>query len=171
MKPICSAVFFLALCVTVLRADERKSFTHPKPKFSLNYPADWKLAPAKDGMPFMVIPPDETANVQVMTDSVRGKVSACEYLAKTEAASAGGRVNLIPENKRKPTQAQLEFMGVKDGCLAAYKIMSGSTEILQGTGIYISGRNVWVLIQSLQTASGERHARSVSDIARSFTTK
>ncbi|MBN8220528.1 MAG: hypothetical protein J0L53_06365 [Spirochaetes bacterium] len=161
----------LPLAAMALSADEFKSFKHPKPKFSVSYPADWKLSPVKEGMPFMASAPDDTANVQVRTDAVRGKTSACEYLAKTEAGAEGGRSNLIPEDKRKVTAAQLQYMGVKEGCLAAYKIMVGKDEVLQGTGVYISGKNVWVVIQTLQTAARERHAKGVSDIAKSFTTK
>ncbi len=158
-------------CFAAAAGVDMKTFVHPKPKFKVQYPGDWTLILTKTGIPFMATAPDGTANVQIMTDTIKGKVTACEYLAKTEAAAEGGRTNLIPENKRNPTPTQLKFMDVKDGCIGAYKIVVEKTEVLQGTGVYISGRNVWVLIQTLQTEARDRHSWSVGEIAKSFTTK
>lgn len=150
-------------------ADEMKTHKDKKAKFSVKYPSDWILSP--DQTPFMVSAPDKTANVQIMTDSLGGKISACEYLSQVEASVEGGRTNLIPENQRKATPAQVKFMGVKDGCIGAYKVMQGDVEVMQGMGVYVSGKSVWILIQTLQSAARATHGKAIGDIAKSFTTK
>lgn len=154
-----------------LQSQDAQVFKDAKNKFSIKYPPDWTLAPAKEGIPFMAVAPDGTANVQVMTDAQNKPADACTYLAKTEASAEGGRTNLVPESKRKTTAEQLKLLGVKDGCIGAYKIMNGSTEVLQGTAVYTAGKKVWILIQTLPTAVTDRHAKGVGDIAKSFTTK
>lgn len=163
-------LLFLALGLPLL-AEELKTFQSAKQKFTVQYPGDWTLAPEKEGVAFMAVSPDAAANVQIMTDNLKPGVAACEYLAKTEASSEDKRSNLVPEDKRKPSGAQLKLIGAKDGCIGAYKIMSGSTEILQGTAVYTSGKKVWVLIQTLQTVAVQRHAKGVGDIAKSFVAK
>jgi hypothetical protein len=171
MKLFASVFFLITAIAPQLFAEAVKTFKHTKAKFSVQYPAAWTLAPEKEGAPFMATAPDGAANVQVMTDVLKGNMTACEYLTKTEAAAEGGRTNLIPESKRRATPVQLKFMGVKDGCVGAYKITAANAEVLQGTGVYTSGKKVWVLIQTLQTAAKDRHGKSIGDIAKSFTTK
>jgi hypothetical protein len=171
MKFFAGAFLVFSFLICPLAADELLTFKDAKAKFTVRYPTDWKLAPQKAGSAFMSVAPDGTANVQIMTDVVKGRTTACEYLAKTEAAAEGGRTNLIPENKRSVLPTQLKFMGVKDGCMGAYKIVLDKTEVLQGTGVYTSGKNVWILIQTLHTAAADRHAKGVGEIAKSFTVK
>lgn len=154
-----------------LLADELRTFQSAKQKFTVQYPGDWTLAPEKEGIAFMAVSPDAAANVQIMTDNLKPGLAACEYLAKTETSSEDKRSNLVPEDKRKPSAAQLKLIGAKDGCIGAYKIMSGNTEVLQGTAVYTSGKKVWVLVQTLQTAAVQRHAKGVGDIAKSFVAK
>lgn len=162
----------LAFVLTVaIAADAMKTHKDKKGKFTVKYPADWTLSTDQNGVPFMVNAPDSTANVQIMTDALTGKMTACEYLSQVEASVEGGRTNLIPENQRKATPAQTKFMGVKDGCIGAYKVMQGEVEVLQGMGIYVAEKSVWILIQTLQSAARQTHGKAVGDIAKSFTTR
>lgn len=162
----------LALVLTIgILAEGVKTHKDKKGKFTVKYPAEWTLATDQNGVPFMVSAPDSTANVQIMTDSLKGKMTACEYLSQVEASVEGGRTNLIPDNQRKTTAAQMRFMGVKDGCIGAYKVMQGEVEVLQGMGIYVAGKSVWILIQTLQSAARQTHGKAIGEIAKSFTTK
>ena len=170
MKKILLIVATFALTAGV-SAEGMKTHKDKKGKFTVKYPADWTLATNQNGVPFMVNAPDSTANVQIMTDSLAGQMTACDYLAQVEASVEGGRTNLIPENQRKATAAQTKFMGVKDGCIGAYKVMQGEVEVMQGMGIYVAGKNVWILIQTLQSAARQTHGKAIGDIAKSFTTK
>src|SRR5688572_1832653 len=108
-----------------------KLHKNQKGKFNLNYPADWIEIPAAGDVQFAVASPDATANVQIKTATLKGNMTACQYLIESEAASRG-RENLISEEKRKPTPPQIKNLGVKDACLGAYRIMQGENEILQG---------------------------------------
>lgn len=142
-----------------------------KGRFSVKYPATWMLTVDQKEVAFMASSPDSTANVQVKTESLKGRPTACEYLTQMEATAAGGRTNLIPEDKRRVTASQIKFMGVKDGCIGAYKVMQGEIEAMQGIGVYVNGKNVWILIQTLQSAAREVHGKDIGEIAKSFTTR
>src|SRR5262249_50215916 len=96
-------------------------------------------------------------------------ISACQYLADSEGAGEK-RENLIPEEKRSPKPEQLKHLGVKEACVGVYKSGQGDGQVLQGVGVYISGKNAWILIQNVQRTAFELHSKTLGDIARSFIT-
>lgn len=153
------------------KALELKTHKHRKAKFSLSYPSDWTEKVDADGVALNVSAPDGKASVQIRTDGVKGKTTACDLLTQLEGAGAEAKKNVIPEDKRKPRSEELAAAGVRDGCIGAYRFMQGETEILQGVGVYINGRNAWILLQNLQAAARDIHGKTVSEIAKSFTAR
>lgn len=157
----------------LLQAEENKAVLlkthkHRKAKFSLSYPSDWIEKADADGIAFGVNAPDGKAGVQIRTETVKGKTTACDLLIQLEGAGADAKKNVIPEDKRKPRAEELSAAGVRDGCIGAYRLMQGETEMLQGVGVYVNGRNAWILLQNLQAAARDTHGKAVSEIAKSF---
>jgi predicted Zn-dependent protease len=167
--------FFLVLAGNLLTAPpmEYKSFRHPKGKFSFRYPADWSVIPSASGDGVLVSPPENSGgtNVQIESVTVKKGKKACDYIAEDEAQAEIKKVNLIPEEKRIVAKEGLESLGAKEGCLAAYQVMEGEVEVLQGVGIYSTGKHVWRLLQVLPVSYRETYAAPLSEIAGSFSLK
>lgn len=168
-----SAIFALLSVTLVLQAQSNspiaeKTHKHRKAKFSLRYPGDWAEKVDSGDVALSVASPDGRASVQIRTETVRGKTTACDLLTQLEGAGQDAKKNVIPEDKRKPRSEELAAAGVGDGCIGAYRLMQGEIEVLQGVGVYVKGRNAWILTQNLQAAARELHAKSISEIARSF---
>ncbi len=151
-----------------IKAPVLKTHKHRKAKFSLSYPADWTEKADAEGDALNVAAPDGKASVQIRIDTVKGKTTACDLLTQLEGAGADAKKNVIPEDKRKPRAEELAAAGVRDGCIGAYRMMQGETEMLQGVGVYVNGRNAWILLQNLTVAARDAHGKSVSEIAKSF---
>lgn len=166
-----SMLFFSG--VFLLQAEEVKQQTakthkHRKAKFSLSYPGDWLEKTDEAGVALSVAAPDGKANVQIRTETVKGKTTACDLLTQLEGAGADAKKNVIPEDKRRPRAEELAAAGVAEGCIGAYRMMQGEIEVLQGIGVYVKGRNAWILLQNLQAAARDAHGKAVSEIAKSF---
>lgn len=166
---LCGAIFGSAYFAA--EAPQEKLHKHKKGKFSLRYPSDWKEQVDTDGDALKVSSADEAAFVQVKTDQVKKPLTACEYLARMEAAEATPKANVLPEDKRRPKDEELEAAGVRDGCMGAYRVSRPEGDYLQGAGVYVNGRNVWVIIQNLRAASRDKYGAAIGDIARSFAVK
>lgn len=166
-----SMLFFSG--VFLLQAEEVKPQTvkthkHRKAKFSLSYPGDWLEKTDEAGLALSVSAPDGKANVQIRTETVKGKTTACDLLTQLEGAGADAKKNVIPEDKRRPRAEELAAAGVTEGCIGAYRMLQDGVEVLQGIGVYVKGRNAWILMQNLQVTAREVHAKPISEIAKSF---
>jgi len=168
-------ILFLALAGSIFAAPETeyKSFRHPKGKFAFRYPADWTVIPSASGDGVVVSAPENSGgtNVQIEPVTVQKGKKTCDYIAEAESLGEIKKINLIPEEKRVVAKEGLESLGAKEGCLAAYQVMEGEVEVLQGVGIYSTGKQVWRLLQVLPVSYRETYAAQLSEIAASFTLK
>lgn len=142
-----------------------KIFKNRKLRITFEYPAEWSVNEDADGV--KVASPDGAASVSIRALATKEKVSACEIL-KTRSEELK-LTNLMPDDKRVVTEDQLRFLGVKDGCLGAFQIVEGDTEVLSGVGLYTSGKRLWLLEQRLRIGQHEKHSAAISAVAASFT--
>ncbi|MFZ5631108.1 MAG: hypothetical protein ACOY5B_18385 [Spirochaetota bacterium] len=150
--------------VSALAAEE-KIFKNRTLRITFEYPADWSVSEDADGV--KVASPDGAASVSIRALATKEKVSACEILrTRSEEQKL---TNLLPDDKRVVTEEQLRYLGVKDGCLGAFQIVEGDTEVLSGVGLYTSGKRLWLLEQRLRIGQHEKHGAAVSAVAASFT--
>lgn len=164
MRTILLASLLLGSLVAADAAGQ-KIFKNRKLRITFAYPADWAVNEDADGV--KVSSPDGAASVSVRALATREKASACEILQKRSQEQK--LTNLLPDDKRVVTEEQLRYMGVKDGCLGAFQIVEGDTEVLSGVGLYTSGIRLWLLEQRLRIGQHEKYGAAISAVAASFT--
>ncbi len=158
-------LMLLAAALPSVAAAGEKVFKNRKLRIAFEYPADWSVTEDADGV--KVTSPDGAASVSIRALATKEKVSACEILKnRSEELKL---INLLPEEKRVVTEEQLRYLGVKDGCLGAFQIVEGDTEVLSGVGLYTSGKRLWLLEQRLTIGQHEKHSAAISAVAASFT--
>ena len=164
MRSLVALLLLAGTLVPVIAADE-KIFRNRKLRITFEYPADWSVAEDADGV--KVTSPDGAASVSVRALATKERVSACEILKnRSEELKL---TNLLPDDKRVVTEEQLRFLGVKDGCLGAFQVFDGDTEVLSGVGLYTSGKKLWLLEQRIRVGQHEKYGAAISAAAASFT--
>lgn len=156
----------LIALVPALAAASAKTYKNRKTRVSFSHPPEWTVS--ENGDEVSVTSSEGAASVKVSLIAGKDKTTACEILkARGEEQKM---VNLLPDEKRTVTPEQLRFLGVKDGCLAAYELTEADGDTLVGVGVYISGKKIWVLEQRLKLSAREKYAADISSVAVSFTT-
>lgn len=157
-------VLLCACCLGAAGQAQEQGFRNRKLRITLQYPADWVVTEDNDGV--KVTSTDGAASVSVRALVTQEKVSACEILRKRSEELK--LTNLLPDEKRLVTEDQLRFLGVRDGCLGAFQIVDGDTEVLSGVGLYTSGKRLWLLEQRLRVGQHEKYGAAISAVAASF---
>lgn len=145
-------------------------FKSAKKRFSFSYPADWNLQELDGGQIVVVASGDAAASFTVTVAEIKRGVKACEYLAERADRSETKPANLLPDDKRPISAAERRFMGVDDGCLAAYQLEVAGKEAIQGVGVYVRKGQAFIVEQKLMLADHAKFGALLSDIARSFKT-
>lgn len=166
MRFVVILFLFAGIFSSVIAADE-KIFRNRKLRITFEYPADWSVAEDADGV--KVASPDGAASVSVRALATQERISACEILKNRSDELKLN--NLLPDDKRVVTKEQLRFLGVKDGCLGAFQVVDGDTEVLSGVGLYTSGKKLWLLEQRIRVGQHEKYGAAISGVAASFTAK
>lgn len=162
-----SSILLLAAVFGAPLVAEDKVYRNKKLRITFTHPADWSITENEETI--VVESPDKAASFTVRVETTTGRTPACEELKLR--SEEWQRQNLLPDDKRVVSEDQLRFMGVKDGCLGAYQLTEGNTEILSGVGLYINGKRLWLVEQRLLAARHRDHAAAISAVAMSFTTK